>query len=419
MSVFFDEASLVVVPSGYKSGKIYAQKPLTTDGQLTFTRASTATRVNASGLIESVASGVPRLDYLGSTCPKLLLEPQRSNLATWSEAFENASWTGSAVVTANSTISPDGTQNADTINDNNTSYLDKRKSVTITANATYTCSFFVKKTTGSLTHYAGIGALLTGASAVVDYGIINTTTGVINRDASSNINSASYFSVSYGDYWRVSLTFTDNQSNTTCVLIVYPAISSNGTSISSNAQGSNVFWGAMLEAGAYPTSYVKTEAAAVTRVADGVSKTGISSLIGQTEGTLFVDFNETGLTPSNASPYIEIYNDADNRITIFKNTSTQYQIVIRVSGTTQVNITYAGITGRVKIAFAYALNNAVAYINGTQVGSDTSTTVPTCSSLYLGSSGTGTTQEVTNGTNQALLFKTRLSNAKLAELTTL
>ncbi len=57
MSAFYDQASLVVVPSGYKSGKIYAQKPLTTDGQLTFTRASTATRVNASGLIEMAKEG--------------------------------------------------------------------------------------------------------------------------------------------------------------------------------------------------------------------------------------------------------------------------------------------------------------------------------------------------------------------------
>jgi hypothetical protein len=66
MSVFYDLASLVLVPSGYKASKVYAQKPLTTDGQLTFSRASTATRVNASGLIETVASNVPRLDYQGS-----------------------------------------------------------------------------------------------------------------------------------------------------------------------------------------------------------------------------------------------------------------------------------------------------------------------------------------------------------------
>jgi hypothetical protein len=72
---FYDLASLVVVPSGYKASKVYAQKPLTTDGQLTFSRASTATRVNASGLIEEVASNVPRLDYLGSSCPRTFGTP--------------------------------------------------------------------------------------------------------------------------------------------------------------------------------------------------------------------------------------------------------------------------------------------------------------------------------------------------------
>ena len=76
---FYDLASLVVVPSGYKASKVYAQKPLTTDGQLAFTRSTTATRVNSAGLIESVAINVPRLDYTNSTCPKLLLEPSRTN----------------------------------------------------------------------------------------------------------------------------------------------------------------------------------------------------------------------------------------------------------------------------------------------------------------------------------------------------
>ena len=93
MSVFYDLASLVLVPSGYKASKVYAQNPLTADGQLTFSRASTATRVNASGLIETVASNVPRLDYLGSTCPKSQLDPQRVNSALYSSEFDNAAWT--------------------------------------------------------------------------------------------------------------------------------------------------------------------------------------------------------------------------------------------------------------------------------------------------------------------------------------
>ena len=50
---FYDDASLIVYPSGYKESKIYAQKPVNGTGDLTFTRASSATRVNEQGLIET------------------------------------------------------------------------------------------------------------------------------------------------------------------------------------------------------------------------------------------------------------------------------------------------------------------------------------------------------------------------------
>ena len=75
----YDDASLIYYPSGVKAGTAYSLKPTDGSGDLTFTRASTATRVNSAGLIESVATGVPRIDYT-SGCGKLLLEPQRTNL---------------------------------------------------------------------------------------------------------------------------------------------------------------------------------------------------------------------------------------------------------------------------------------------------------------------------------------------------
>jgi len=73
-------ASLLLIPSGYKSGKAYAQIPTNGNGDLTWTRASTANRTNSSGNIELMASGVPRLDYSQGSCPALLLETQRTNL---------------------------------------------------------------------------------------------------------------------------------------------------------------------------------------------------------------------------------------------------------------------------------------------------------------------------------------------------
>ena len=109
----YTDASLIYYPSGYKAGEAYSLKPTDGSGDLTFTRASTATRVNESGLIESVATGVPRIDFTGGGCGKLLLEPQRTNLLLYSELFNNAYWSSFGItITPNSTTSPDGTLNA-------------------------------------------------------------------------------------------------------------------------------------------------------------------------------------------------------------------------------------------------------------------------------------------------------------------
>ena len=118
----FDDASLVTTPNGYKAGTLYSIKPTSGAGDMTVVRATTATRVNSAGLIESVANNVPRLDYSNGTCPCLLVEPQRTNLLTYSEQFNNGVWglfssgTGvNPIITANTTTAPNGTLTADTI----------------------------------------------------------------------------------------------------------------------------------------------------------------------------------------------------------------------------------------------------------------------------------------------------------------
>ena len=90
-------ASLLLVPSGYKSGKVYSQIPTNGNGDLTFTRASTAVRTNSTGLLESMATGVPRLSYMYGSCPALLLEPQRTNLVFPSETATTQTRTVTAV----------------------------------------------------------------------------------------------------------------------------------------------------------------------------------------------------------------------------------------------------------------------------------------------------------------------------------
>ena len=118
MSTLLDQASLILTPNAYKAGTLYSVKPEDGVGDFDFTRATTATRVNSAGLIETVATGVPRLDYpfidgVVQGCPSLLLEPARTNLVTYSEDFTKWVNTGGETTdTANQAISPDGSNNA-------------------------------------------------------------------------------------------------------------------------------------------------------------------------------------------------------------------------------------------------------------------------------------------------------------------
>ena len=165
----FESASLVVTPNGAKASKLYAIKPTDGSGDLTVTRATTATRVNSAGLIESVASNVPRLDYTNGTCPSILVEPQRTNLVLYSEQFDNAAWlkstaSGTLNVTANYGISPDGTQNADRIQMSISgfgSYSDVVQLFSTTAGISYTYSIYLKSLSGTPT----IAILYDSASA--------------------------------------------------------------------------------------------------------------------------------------------------------------------------------------------------------------------------------------------------------------
>jgi hypothetical protein len=412
---FYDLASLVIQPSGVKAGKVYAQKPLTTDGQLTFSRASTATRVNASGLIETVASNVPRLDYLGSTCPKLQLEPQRSNLTSWSEQASLYSQIG-ATIGSNVLTSPDGTTNADSIiedasNGNHVFY--NFGATTFTA-AAYTASVFAKKGSRdwcALQIYDGTQGFT--AFFNLNTGVAGTITGV----GTSTITN-------YGNGWYRCTITGITAAGSSGGIAVYSANADGTTSyIGTNGLTAGYFYGWQLELGAYATSYVKTEGATVTRLGDAASKTGISSLIGQTEGTLFYD----GFFGNEATEvYLFLQNGASSGVSdsiyLQRNTNA---ITLNVFTATLQSFIGGGtftIGQRVKIAGAYKANDFVLYVNGVQIGTDNTGSVPTCDALQFASYRAlpiNAEYISVKGSNQALLFKTRLTNAQLAELTSL
>jgi hypothetical protein len=333
-------------------------------------------------------SGLPRLDYLNSTCPRLLLEPQRTNLITYSEQL-NTGTGGTSSVTANSVVSPDGYTNADTIG---SGYLSK--SVSATA-GTYTMSVFIKyQSSNAVLLYIYDGAYYQGS--------FNPSTGV----ATSSTGSPTVSMVSYGNgWWRCFVTAT----------------TANNISEIGFGSGNVYAYGLSLEAGAYATSYIPTLGTSVTRVADAALTASIPSVIGQTEGTLYAEMTRESLAESFfmilsnvAGTTALAYYDS---IYIFQLPNANFVSDCFINNVAQYNFSYpSGLSvGTHKIALAYKQNDFALYIDGVQIATDTSGNLPTMNYFTVGGGADVTGHK--NLISQTILFPTRLSNSDLAALT--
>jgi hypothetical protein len=171
--------------------------------------------------------------------------------------------------------------------------------------------------------------------------------------------------------------------------------------------------------GSYATSYIgPTTSASATRVADACFKTGISSLIGQTEGVLFAEINVPSIATAGDYSSWQLNDGSTSNLIDFTYYSTgRIQAIAFIGGSLQVNIDLPsfGLTaGNHKIAFAYKLNDYVLYVDGVQVGSDTSAQAPAMSKCDLFA---GLNQITVY--KQFVIFPTRLTNSELASLTTI
>jgi hypothetical protein len=342
---------------------------------------------------------VPRLTYQngGGGCPSLLLEKQSTNVETWSEDFSNASWTKTnCSITANTTTSPDGTQNADKIIENSINGVHFVYNVGATISVAQTLSVYAKADTRTQL------ALQLGASSV----IYNLSSGTIVSGSGGAIENA-------GNGWyRCSITTTPANTNA----LIFTA---NGGTNSYQGDGTSglFIWGAQLEVGSYATSLINTTSSSATRVADACFKTGISSLIGQTEGVVFIDviWRTTGQTFQSASVNSGNYF---NSISFGYLNGTGLRLEIYYGGSALGLGTKTLTDGeRYKIAFAYKSGDSCVYINGVQFSTNTNTFSfgSTLSRIDLSFANEVFGDKI----NQAILFKTRLTNSELASLTTI
>jgi hypothetical protein len=392
-------------------------------GPTDYIPTTTSARSTFAGITVDGTSvpNVPRLDYSGgASCPSLLLEPQRTNLVTYSEQFDNAVWNKqNLTITANDTTSPDGYVNADKLTESSdvsaVSHYVNGNNFSVVTNTIYTFSVFAKS------NGRGIQVRAQNASGNFAYVYVNydLTLGVVDATAEGNAEYVDSDIQDYGNGWYrciLQMKYTD-AGNTLGRFSAFTYNESiNNHSYTGNGTSGIYLYGAQVEQGSYSSSYIgPTLGSAVTRLADAASKTGISSLIGQTEGTIYLNvqrlINQSGVIASVTD------GSNNNRLRILTLTTDDFRILFQLNGNIvqyDQNVAVGSVNDFIKIAIAYKSGDIAVYVNGTLANS--SSNALTISSTLIDYALGGV---VATNIKEALLFPTRLTNAQLAELTTL
>jgi hypothetical protein len=416
--------SIAMIPSGYKASKVYSVLPTDGAGDLTFSRASLATRVNSDGLIEEVLSNVPRLDYSDGGCPSLLIEPQSTNLLLRSEEFDDVYWVkNNATVTANAAVSPDGNTNADKLVEDtaNSTHRINPTAFSFLANTNYTFSFFAKA--GERTSIV----LREGARQGIEYATINlingdvTLTGVINT---LNWNLIDVKAVLINGFYRISVTANSTLALTSSFFMNIHLYNGTTTSYLGDGTSGIYIWGAQLEALPYATSYIPTVASTVTRVAETVSKTGLSDYINSSEGVLFAEISPLSNTLTNRSICLNSIN-TNNAVRLqYLNSSLGINAVVVFGGSNIAVLSYNfpnldAYLSFNKIAVKYKENDFALWVNGVEVATDSSGSTFPSNTLISLASNYNSLNPFFGKVKNLQVYTTALTDAQLIALTTL
>ena len=354
------------------------------DPRITFARNSIGTVTNSSGQIVTVPANVPRFDHNPTTGESLglLVEEQRTNLLLNSESYE-LNTLSDVTVTANDTIAPNGAATADRLVETATTASHFTQATHTSVSGTiYTYSVYLKNANRNF-------ALATVNGTGTLHGIsVNLTTGAVASaiGTPSNITTTTLAN----GWFRVAFTYTSGTSGSVAGEV---RLSTDGVwanrSYAGNVSFSLFAWGAQLEAGAFPSSYIPTTTATATRSADVASITGtaFSGWYRQDEGTVFVQ-GSTSASASNPILFQVEDGTVNERIQIRRiGASNTAASIVNDGGVNQGGPSVAGFNADTigKVGFSYALNNLQLAFNGTLGTADTSATLPTVDRAFIGS----------------------------------
>jgi hypothetical protein len=350
---------------------------------------------------------IPRIDYSNGSCPSILIEPQSTNLILQSENFTITPWTTelSPILTVSNTTNPLGIEGAYEIEGNGDTNSRVQQPLGV-LNGNYSYSCFIKSN-GTQTYFR-----------------LKTNTGgrgvtiLVNADGTMSMYSYTVDLINKGIYeigngwYRVY--FSTNIPDSSNFLQLIPD--------SINGIGSCYIWGAQVEADISPTSYIPTTSATVTRNRDIIGKTSALDLIGQTEGTIFLDFYYKN---SNIDNLIYIHKNTLNylfRARIFNN---NFYVVyfnndagmIGAGGFTGFANLVPNTRNKVVVTYSSITQKARLFCNGAFI-SETTTTYPfpiDQDKIDIGITYFNTIKEL----NNVSLWKYQITDEQAINLTTL
>ena len=372
---------LALLPAA-QGTSLYSVLPSSGVGDFDFTRSGSATRINSQGLIETVGNGVSRLNYplldgkvVG--CPHHILEPQRTNLITYSEDFESYFNVTEITLNSNYAISPDGTLNANKITFPSSSNSMYKSGLSLSG--IHTISFYVK----------GEGANI-GKTFDVD---------ITGTSVSQNID------VTLTNEW---VRFEAQTDGLTLLQITNRSSTTIGT-------GSLILFGFQIEAGSYPTSYIPTNGSIVTRNAETATGSGDAATFNDSEGVLMF---EVKVNEDSINKRLSISNGSTSQRVVLWFNSNNTTINAFINGGETVNMLYVvqNLQEQNKYAFKYKENDCSLWVNGIKVVTDLTATMPSGLSELAFDDGVGGLPFYGN-TKQVQYYDSALTDSELETLT--
>ena len=369
--------------------------------------------------VQEIQTDTPRIDFSDTSKGALLLEPQSTNLVTYSEDFSQ--WNNTDITIGENGISPTGETNANLIQTGTANSDQVNETFTISATNTATYSIFIKRVSGA--EWVDFLVVKSGFSNSLKVWF-NISSGLVGSNVANGTTTFDSASVKdFGNGWyRLKVTTTDTTNNTSFNIRVRTASADASDTRVSNS--SYYLWGAQLEQLSYASSYIPTAGSTVTRAQETCNNAGNVSTFNSTEGVLYAEIASLTTSASSGERRIVVAKNGDTNNVVriyYNNTANTIQYKVRVASSNVCDLTYdlGNSTGYHKICGKWKQNDFALWVDGVKVATDTSGSVFPANTLNtLNFSNANANSDYFYGkTKGVYVFNEALTDDELQQLT--